>query len=43
MKKRPLTVAEFASMGGKARAKKLTKEERITIAKMGGRPRKKAN
>jgi hypothetical protein len=39
-----LTITEFASMGGKARAEKLSKERRIAIAraagKKGGRPRK---
>jgi hypothetical protein len=37
--KRPLTVIEFARMGGKARAKKLTKEQLSAIGKTGGRPR----
>ena len=44
MKKKPLTVTEFASMGGKARAEKLSPERRRQIAseagKKGGRPRK---
>jgi hypothetical protein len=31
----------LGSLGGQARAKKLTAEERSRIAKMGGRPRKK--
>jgi general stress protein YciG len=42
--KKVLTVSEFARMGGKARAKKLTPERRREIAsqagKKGGRPRK---
>jgi hypothetical protein len=46
MKKKPLTVAEFARMGGKARARKLSPERRSQIAseagKKGGRPRKVA-
>ena len=44
MKKKPLTVTEFARMGGKARAQKLSPERRRQIAseagKKGGRPRK---
>src|SRR5271165_6018032 len=44
MKKKPLTVTEFASMGGNARAQKLSPERRRQIAseagKKGGRPRK---
>jgi general stress protein YciG len=44
MKKKPLTVNEFARMGGKARAQKLSPERRRQIAseagKKGGRPRK---
>jgi general stress protein YciG len=44
MKKKPLTVTEFARMGGKARAQKLSAERRREIAsqagKKGGRPRK---
>ena len=43
MKKKPLTVAEFASMGGKARAKKLSKEQLSAIGKKGGRPKKIVN
>jgi len=43
MKKR-LTITEFARMGGKARARKLSPERRRQIAsaagKKGGRPRK---
>ena len=35
-----LTITEFARMGGKARAKKLTPEQLSAIGKMGGRPRK---
>ena len=46
MKKKPLTVTEFARMGGKARAQKLSAERRREIAsqagKKGGRPRKTA-
>ena len=46
MKKKPLTVTEFARMGGKARAEKLSPERRKQIAseagKKGGRPRKTA-
>jgi hypothetical protein len=34
-----LTVTEFASMGGKARAKKLSKKQLSAIGKKGGRPR----
>jgi len=34
-----LTITEFARMGGKARARKLSKEELSRIGKMGGRPR----
>ena len=37
--KKPLTVTEFARMGGKARAKKLTKDQLSAIGKKGGRPR----
>ena len=37
--KKPLTVTEFARMGGKARAKKLSKEQLSAIGKQGGRPR----
>jgi hypothetical protein len=37
--KKPLTVTEFARMGGKARAKKLSKEQLSAIGKKGGRPR----
>jgi hypothetical protein len=37
--KKPLTVTEFARLGGKARAKKLTKEQLSAIGKRGGRPR----
>jgi hypothetical protein len=33
MSKKPLTVTEFARLGGKARAKKLTAEQRSAIAK----------
>lgn len=33
MPKKPLTITEFARMGGKARAKKLTAEQRSAIAK----------
>lgn len=40
MPKKPLTVFEFARMGGKARAQKLTKEQLSAIGKKGGRPRK---
>jgi general stress protein YciG len=44
MKKKLLTVTEFARMGGKARAQKLSPERRRQIAseagKKGGRPRK---
>ena len=35
-----LTITQFARMGGKARAKKLTPEQLSAIGKMGGRPRK---
>jgi len=34
-----LTITEFARLGGKARARKLSKEELSRIGKMGGRPR----
>ena len=34
-----LTITEFARMGGKARARKLSKEELSRIGKMAGRPR----
>lgn len=37
--KKPLTVTEFARMGGKARAEKLSKEQLSAIGKKGGRPR----
>lgn len=36
-----LTITEFARMGGKARAKKLTPEQLSAIGKKGGRPKKK--
>ena len=36
-----LTITEFARMGGKARAKKLTPEQLSAIGKLGGRPKKK--
>jgi len=35
-----LTITQFARMGGKARANKLTPEQLSAIGKMGGRPRK---
>lgn len=35
-----LTVIEFARMGGKARAAKLTPEQLSAIGKKGGRPKK---
>ena len=38
--KKSLTIVEFARMGGKARAAKLTKEQLSAIGKKGGRPRK---
>jgi hypothetical protein len=38
--KKVLTVSEFARLGGKARAAKLTKEQLSAIGKKGGRPRK---
>jgi hypothetical protein len=41
MKKKILTISEFARMGGKARAAKLTKAQLSAIGKKGGRPRKK--
>ena len=37
--KKALTITEFARMGGKARAKKLTKEQLSAIGRKGGRPR----
>jgi hypothetical protein len=39
-KKKPLTILEFAAMGGRARAQKLSKEKLSEIGKKGGRPRK---
>jgi hypothetical protein len=39
--KNVLTISEFARLGGKARAAKLTKEQLSAIGKKGGRPRKK--
>jgi hypothetical protein len=36
-----MTVTEFARMGGKARAAKLSKKQLSAIGKLGGRPRKK--
>jgi hypothetical protein len=36
-----LTISEFARLGGKARAAKLTKEQLSAIGKKSGRPRKK--
>ena len=38
-KKKPLTAAELQSMGGKARAAKLSKAERVEIARMGAQAR----
>jgi hypothetical protein len=38
-----MTIKEFASLGGKARAAKLTKKQLSDIGKMGGRPKKKRN
>jgi general stress protein YciG len=35
--KKPLTISEFARMGGKARAKKLSPERRREIASLGGK------
>ena len=35
-----LTITQFARMGGKARAKKLTPEQLSAIGKMGGRPKR---
>lgn len=35
-KKKELTIREVATMGGKARAAKLTAEERRAIGKLGG-------
>lgn len=41
--KREMTVREFASLGGKARARSLTSEQRSEIARKAGKaPRKKA-
>jgi hypothetical protein len=37
---KPMTITEFARLGGKARAEKLTKEQLSAIGKKGGRPRK---
>ncbi len=34
-----LTITEFARMGGKARARKLSQERLSEIGRMGGRPR----
>lgn len=39
--KKELTISEVARLGGKARAKKLTKKRRIEIARMGGKAKKK--
>lgn len=39
--KKQLTLKDFQSMGGKARAKKLSKKRRIEIAKMGSTARNK--
>jgi hypothetical protein len=36
----PMSVTQFARLGGKARAAKLTKEQLSAIGKKGGRPRK---
>lgn len=36
MNHKPLTITEMARMGGKARAKKLSKKERIAIARKAG-------
>lgn len=38
--KKELTINEVARLGGKARAKKLTKKRRIEIARMGGKAKK---
>jgi hypothetical protein len=38
-KSKPMTAAELQSLGGKARAAKLTKSERIAIAKQGAQAR----
>ncbi len=35
-----LSITQFARMGGKARARKLTPEQLSAIGKMGGRPKK---
>ena len=37
--KKTLTITEFARMGGKARAQKLTKQQLSAIGRKGGRPR----
>jgi general stress protein YciG len=37
--KKQLTISEFARLGGKARAQKLTKEQLSEIGRKGGRPR----
>ena len=37
--KKPMTVAEFAALGGKARAKLLTKKRRTEIAQTGAAAR----
>jgi len=39
MAKKPLTITEFARLGGKARAKTLTADERQKIARKGGEAR----
>jgi hypothetical protein len=39
MKKKLLTLSEFSRRGGKARAKKLTTEQRRAIARMGAEAR----
>lgn len=38
-----MTLQEFASMGGKARASKYTKEQLKEWGKKGGRPKKASN
>ena len=41
MKQKEMTVKEFASLGGKARASKLTPERRKEIASLAGKGNKK--
>jgi hypothetical protein len=40
-KEKPTTISEMASLGGHARAKKLSKARRIAIARKAGKTKKK--